>query len=196
MTIEVELKFRLSDRTEIERKLLMLGAVAQPVQTQSDDYFQHPCRDFAKTDEALRVRDTGQTRVWCYKGPALSGPTKARRELELELAGNVTAEAMRELLGCLGFEYVLTVNKSRSPSELIWRGQRFQVSIDEVPVLGTFLELEILAEESEVSEARRAVSELAGHLQLERAVEETYLELLQATVALPVLAEKNSCEPA
>jgi len=196
VTIEVELKFRLSDRAEIERKLAALGASAGSVQTQADEYFQHPCRDFAATDEALRIRASDSAVLISYKGPVLAGPAKARREIELGWADRVNVEQVQELLDCLGFQPVLTVRKIRRPYELEWRGQRFQVSVDDVPPLGTFVELEILAEEAEVSQARRAVGELAEQLQLESVVEQTYLELLQATVASPAIAEKNTQKPA
>ena len=44
-----------------------------------------PCRDFAQTDEALRIRTVGDTSFVTYKGPKLDATTKTRRELELPL---------------------------------------------------------------------------------------------------------------
>ena len=35
---------------------------------QRDEYFSHPCRDFAATDEAFRVRRAGDDWFVTYKG--------------------------------------------------------------------------------------------------------------------------------
>src|SRR5205085_2625708 len=56
MQYEVEQKFRLSDLPGIDEKLRQLGAVDGPTVVQVDCYFRHPSRDFAQTDEALRIR--------------------------------------------------------------------------------------------------------------------------------------------
>lgn len=55
---EVEAKLRLGAelRQQVLARLRGLGAVQGPTQVQSDRYFGHPQRDFAATDEALRLR--------------------------------------------------------------------------------------------------------------------------------------------
>lgn len=53
--LEVEIKTRI-DIEEIKDKLSKLGAKFIREQHQLDTYFYHPCRDFKKNDEALRVR--------------------------------------------------------------------------------------------------------------------------------------------
>ena len=60
MNYEVEQKFRVNDMLAVEHALRRLGAHIEPPQLQVDCYFAHPARDFAKTDEALRIRRVGE----------------------------------------------------------------------------------------------------------------------------------------
>lgn len=55
---EVEQKFPLADVAAVERRLAELGAQAGGTVEQVDRYFNHPVRDFAQTDEALRLRSS------------------------------------------------------------------------------------------------------------------------------------------
>lgn len=57
--IEVEVKARVRDRDELVEKLRSLGAEMTRRDEQRDTYFNSPHRDFARTDEALRIRKTG-----------------------------------------------------------------------------------------------------------------------------------------
>src|SRR4051812_48696421 len=114
MHYEVEQKFPLTDVSAIEAKLAALGASFQPAIQQIDHYFRHPSRDFATTDEALRLRQAGSDSFITYKGPKIDLTTKTRRELELSLpAGAETIEEFTELLLALGFSLVATVTKQR-----------------------------------------------------------------------------------
>jgi len=82
---EVELKFPVADLPALERRLAELaGRFYAPVD-QVDRYFNHPCRDFAQTDEALRLRHHGDGVAITWKGPRIDAATKTRREIELPL---------------------------------------------------------------------------------------------------------------
>ena len=78
MAIEVELKFPLPDRSLVEQKLSKLEQSNRSSTTQVDCYYAHPCRDFAVTDEALRLRRVGDVNYITYKGPKLDSATKTR----------------------------------------------------------------------------------------------------------------------
>jgi hypothetical protein len=68
MTLEVEQKFRvLLDAVASFREM---GVVVRPVE-ETDLYFQHPARDFAASDEALRIRQKAGVCLLTYKGPKL-----------------------------------------------------------------------------------------------------------------------------
>ena len=83
---EVEQKYPLADVAAVEAALARLGATWHATVEQVDRYFNHPCRDFAATDEALRLRRTDQALAITWKGPRLDATAKTRRELELPLA--------------------------------------------------------------------------------------------------------------
>jgi len=68
--IEVEVKVR-ADHSKIRPLLEEIGANKIGIEEQSDTYFAAPYRDFAKTDEALRIRSLGGQAVLTYKGPKL-----------------------------------------------------------------------------------------------------------------------------
>lgn len=83
---EVEQKYRVVDVADLEARLNGLGAVWHDTAEQVDRYFGHPSRDFAATDEALRLRSTPDGVVITWKGPRLDATAKTRREIELPLA--------------------------------------------------------------------------------------------------------------
>jgi adenylate cyclase class 2 len=83
---EVELKYRVADVPEVEAALERLGASWHGTAEQVDRYFNHPSRDFAVTDEALRLRSTAVGVAITWKGPRLDATAKTRREIELPLA--------------------------------------------------------------------------------------------------------------
>jgi len=177
--LEVELKFPLADSDGFRHRLGGLGAVEGAAVVQADAYFNHPARDFAATDEALRVRTVGDASVVTYKGPKQGGAAKTRFELELPLAEG-TAAGWAALLERLGFRPVLTVRKRRTPFALEHAGRRFEVTIDEVDRLGSFAEVETLAEASDVQAAETAVTQLAERLGLADPEPRSYLEFLLA----------------
>jgi adenylate cyclase, class 2 len=179
MHLEVEQKFPLSDPQAVRAALERLAATFQPPIEQADTYFRHPARDFAQTDEALRLRQIGETNLITYKGPKLDAQTKTRREMELPLAsGRAAFEQFSELLTAVGFEPVYTVRKRRQPGEIAWQGESIHLALDEVAGLGSFLELEVTAEERTLAAAREAVLSLGRALGLTEIERRSYLELL------------------
>ena len=180
--LEVELKFPLGDPAGFRRRLGELVAEEAVAVLQSDAYFNHPVRDFAETDEALRIRTVGDSSVVTFKGPKQGDPSlkqgaKTRLELELPLV-DATADGWRELLVRLGFREVATVQKRRTPYRLKRDGRCFELSIDEVDGLGVFAEVETLAEAEGRDAAELAVVNLASALGLTQPEPRSYLEMV------------------
>ena len=114
MQYEVEQKFPVADLEAIQRRLAELGAAIPEPEEEVDLFFAHPARDFAATDEALRLRQKGGRGFVTYKGPKIDAATKTRRELELPLGDAPAAiAAWREMLEALGFRPAGEVRKSR-----------------------------------------------------------------------------------
>jgi adenylate cyclase class 2 len=187
---EVEVKFSVADRHTLEQKLLLLaGQFREPVE-QVDLYFAHPSRDFARTDEALRLRRVGPDVAITWKGPRLDTATKTRREIELPLVGvaasrpdgpPATLERWTELLEALGFRRVLEVAKQRVSARVRWEGAEVDVALDRVGGLGEFVELELQAYEGEVQLAQARVLSLARELGCGTPEKHSYLEMLLAS---------------
>ncbi|TWT39677.1 class IV adenylate cyclase [Blastopirellula retiformator] len=179
MKFEVELKFPVDDLRRVEAALSSLGAEIEIPVKQSDYYYGHPSRDFAETDEALRIRKVGSKNIITYKGPKIDSTTKTRREIEVPLvSGSEGAANIVEMLESLGFSLVAEVTKNRRKANLQFADQEVEVALDEVKNLGQFVELEISAEEADIDAARTAINELAAKLGLSGSERRSYLELI------------------
>lgn len=177
---EVELKFRLPSPADgLKKQLLAIQAVSLGERTQEDIYFRHPVRDFATTDEALRIRRDGDRNAMTYKGPLLDTQSKTRQEIEIDFdSGSHAAEQMWALLRALGFRDVRRIHKLRQLYSLTWQERRFQVGIDQVERLGLFVELESMATDQDWQVARDSALALARQLNLADSERKSYLELL------------------
>jgi adenylate cyclase, class 2 len=176
---EVELKFPIADPELVRANLERLGSRAGDALAQVDRYFNHPSRDFGETDEAFRIRQTGDTNRVTYKGPKVDSRSKTRREIEIPFGESPSdAEQFAEMLRLLGFREVRTVRKQRVPYELTWDGREVEVCLDEVDELGTFAEIETAADEGSRDAARDSILRLAERLNLANSERRSYLCLL------------------
>lgn len=179
MKLEVEQKFRVDDPVALRRRLAGLGVSFGEPFRQVDAYFNHPARDFAATDEALRIRSVGDANFVTYKGPKLDKTVKSRKELEQPLVGGrEAAERFEELLTALGFRATAKVVKHRSAAELEFDGTHFEIVWDEVDDVGTFVEIELVVEQSEIDTAKAKILALQASLALDTVERRSYLEML------------------
>jgi len=179
MAIEVEQKFPVSPLEAVCDKLAALGGKLGERREEVDRYYAHPARDFARTDEALRIRGVGPAGFLTYKGPKMDATTKTRREIELALpAGDEGRRAWGELLEALGFRPIAEVRKRRRKARVPWQGRPVELCLDEVEHLGTFVEIELVTEPDDVELAKACIASLAAHLGLANSERRSYLELL------------------
>jgi len=179
MIYEVELKFPVPDLAVFSKKLIELSVPISPVQEEIDLYLAHPSRDFVQTDEALRLRRRGDANYITYKGPKIDATTKTRREIELPLGpGPEALASWRALLEAVGFRPAGEVRKSRRKAEIPWQGRQVEASLDEVEGVGTFVEFELVVEESEVEAAKACIQSLAQSFGLTQGERRSYLDLL------------------
>lgn len=180
MRYEVEQKFRVPGFGDVARRLAALGAQPLDLIHQSDCYLAHPAKDFRRTDEAYRVRSSGDRNYVTYKGPRVDQATKTREEIELSLPdGSDYREQYLALMEKLGFRRVAEVRKTRRRLTLTWEGDSLEVSLDDVAEVGTFVEIEAVADDSQLTVAQGRVQSLAAHLQLGAMERRSYLGLLQ-----------------
>jgi adenylate cyclase class 2 len=181
MNYEVEQKFPVADLAALEAKLAALGATIAEPRCEVDLYFAHPARDFASTDEALRIRRVGGSASITYKGPKIDATTKTRREIELPLSPQeATAAGWEDLLQALGFTPVAEVRKRRRRAIVPWQGRAITATLDDVDQVGTYVELELAADDQDLEPAKDCIASLAAALGLSGGERRSYLELLLA----------------
>jgi len=141
-----------------------------------DIYYQHPCRDFSETDEALRIRikrfDGHFEAFLTYKGPKLDSISKTRKEIEVPISD---VDAYSDLLTSLGFREVLTIVKVR---EKYYVEKGVTITLDEVEGLGQFIEIEKLVKEGNIEEEVNKLREILEELGVKKFERKSYLELL------------------
>jgi adenylate cyclase class 2 len=170
--LEIELKVRISSLEAVRRELHRLNAQFSGRIHEHDVYYNAPHRDFAVTDEAIRVRYTNDHAVVTYKGAKIpSSGLKAREELNTAVE---SGEIFEQVLDRLGFKKTAEVNKWRENYKL----GTIAISLDSVDELGTFAEIEIMTEEDS-SIASERIEKIAKELGIQgEPILASYLELL------------------
>jgi adenylate cyclase class 2 len=139
MRSEIEAKLKVDSLEAVEQSLVRCDATFLRETVQTDRYYDTTGRDLTRTDKALRLRSDnkgGRERfILAYKGPKEQDDYKRRVELETEVSD---AEAMDLLLWSLGYVKALAFNKRRR----LWQLQGCEVALDELPLLGVFVEIE------------------------------------------------------
>ncbi len=184
--LEVEQKYRVADVPNLLLRLDQLGGIKRSEETNADTYYRHPCRDFAKTNEAFRIRRINDVAAVTYKGPKLAvsdSTLKAREEIEWSLAPNdASGLQMESLLAALSFTPVTTVFKQRQTfgwptTHSSW--SKLSVTVDDVVDVGTFAEIEALVQDpADVEPIGNLINELAEQLELRERVANSYLSML------------------
>ncbi len=177
--IEVEVKAHVNDFEDVKKKLNEIGAEKIKIEHQKDTYFNNPpYRDFEKSDEALRIRNTtinnGKSQIiLTYKGPKLDDVSKTRKEIEVSVEDS---ENTGLILENLGFKPAANVEKDRTT----YLFNEFIVSLDKVHKVGNFVEIEKeMAEDEDFKEALENIFKIYKKLGIEEGFERrSYLELM------------------
>lgn len=140
MQKEIEVKYRVKDLAVARQKLIELGcSFSEPV-IQDDTIFinyNRPFIEFVPGDIFLRIRQSNDKAIFTFKqGEEMNS---IERETVIE-----NSAQLEDILGFLGFRPVVRVRKSRSKS----RYEPYEVCLDEVESLGSFIELEEITEAS------------------------------------------------
>jgi len=182
-----------ADLDAVRERLRAAGAERLAAVEQVDTYYDAPHRDFAESDEALRVREerpregadgTGADGDGCghgnaaetrltYKGPLVEAASKTREEFETAVGDG---DAIRGVLDGVGFAPAATVRKDRECYDL----DGYTVTLDRVADVGTYVEVEREATESEVKTVREGAVDVLRRLGLDPddQVRTSYLGLL------------------
>ncbi|MBN2079596.1 MAG: class IV adenylate cyclase [Spirochaetes bacterium] len=167
--LEIEVKAYCDDLAAVEEKLAAMGARSLGSIRERDLYLNHPSRDFAATDEALRLRRAGDSVIMTYKGPKIGLAAKTRREIEVAVGDY---DAVLLILEILGFVRVGSVVKERDRFAL----EGIEISLDRVEDLGDFVELEAKGVNRQSGE--ESLFAMAERLGLDCFERRSYLELI------------------
>jgi adenylate cyclase class 2 len=176
--IEVEVKARApKDQSVLEEKMVKIGALRDGEEFQEDVYFNAPHRDFAQTDEALRIRKVisgASEKIFItYKGAKMDEVSKTRKEIEV---GVEDSRKVADIFQNLSFRPVATVRKNR----IIYTLNDLIITLDEVQGVGNFVEIEKEIEEGEdTKEALDEIFATYSQIGIEDGFERrSYLELM------------------
>jgi adenylate cyclase class 2 len=176
--IEVEVKAHARSFSAVKAKLKEIGAVKSKSEHQLDTYFNNTLlRDFEKTDEALRIRNTtteGETSIiLTYKGAKMDEVSKTRKEIEVNIHDY---DKMHSILENLGFKAVANVEKERTT----YLFNEYIISLDNVLRVGKFVEIEKDVKEGEdFKDALEEIFKIYKTLGIKSGFERrSYLELM------------------
>lgn len=177
--IEVEVKAHVNNFNNVKKKLNEIGAEKTKMEHQKDTYFNNPSyRDFEKSDEALRIRNTlinnGEPQIiLTYKGPKLDNVSKTRKEIEVSVEDSKNTGLILENLG---FKPAANVEKDRTT----YLFNEFIISLDKVHKVGNFVEIEKdMTEGEDFKEALDKIFKIYKKLGIEEGFERrSYLELM------------------
>ena len=146
MPIEIEAKIKVPEHSSLRAKLHQLGATKVGEFLEINTFFDTEDRSLLAADRGLRIRQcrdckSGEDKfILTLKGPRLHGQLKSREEIEVTVGH---ARDMSTVLEQLGYRVVLSFEKRRES----WTLGGCHVELDEVPHLGTYVEIEGPGEE-------------------------------------------------
>jgi len=163
MPHEIEAKFKVADFRSVRRRLRGAAAVYLGTVMQTDAYYDTPDRRLLGADIGVRIRRTRRLRsaagthakidtrpLLTYKGPkGKHQRAKIRREIQSRVDSH---EAVGEVFEALGLAESVTVQKKRSS----YRLGPCLVELDELPILGKFVEIEA-PDPEQIEAARRTL---------------------------------------
>lgn len=161
--MEIEVKARLKDKDAIMKKLATLGCEFSPVKTQDDMVWVEKTgtlNEFLSNKVFLRIRiQNGEKVIMTAKKPkALSGDgALVKREHEVVVH---SAEEARGILDMLGLKEAVRVVKKRQTCGY----KEFEICVDEIENLGSFIEMEKIAEQEDAEAIQKEMFDFLGTL--------------------------------
>jgi adenylate cyclase, class 2 len=159
MSHEIEAKFKVEGFTKVRRALRNAGAEYLGTVLQTDSYYDTAEHMLRGRHCALRIRAVRRLRsgkrpldarsLLTVKGPPKPGRSvKVRREVQTRLDD---PDAVREIIDALGLKPTITLQKRRASYRL---GEGL-VELDELPLIGCFVEVEARADAHVLRIARK-----------------------------------------
>lgn len=139
MKIEIEAKISVESFDSVISRLEESGATFKGKVLQRDSFFADKEKKLIATDRGLRLRrqigDGVEKIILTYKGKRQKKGFKSRREIEVEVN---SFESMEDMFLALGLEKSIAFEKRRD----YWFFDECEICLDELPMLGKFVEVE------------------------------------------------------
>ncbi len=141
MRKEIEVKAKVKNIQEIAERLLSLNCVISAPQEQKDIIFTNfddkLFAEFQSGINLLRIRESGGKALFTVKQPQSNEQDAIEYETEIG-----DAAQMAEALKVMGYHEAVKVIKKRR----ITKYKEYEICLDEVDGLGSFIEMEIITE--------------------------------------------------
>lgn len=161
--MEIEVKAKLKDRVAVIEKLAALGCQFSDVKTQDDMVWVEKTgslEDFLSNKVFLRIRiQNGEKVIMTAKSPKAKQGNESLVKQEHEVVVNSADEA-GNILSMLGLQEAVRVVKKRQTANY----EGYEICMDEIENLGSFIELEKIAEEKEAMQIQEQMLEFLGTL--------------------------------
>ena len=164
--IEAELKARVTDPEALSQALARLAS-GEP-STYRDVYYDYPAGNLTASGRELRVRvvetaGTGRT-ILTFKEPAADEASQSKPEHETTAA---SAGVLDVVLSALGLVHMVAFEKHCVNYRFTAKGRDMLATLVTVPeISGTFIELETMADEDDLSAALADVRAVLSDLRI------------------------------
>jgi adenylate cyclase, class 2 len=161
--MEIEVKAKLKDRVVVIEKLAALGCRFSDIKTQDDMVWVEKTGsldDFLSNKVFLRIRiQNGEKVIITAKSPKAKQGNESLVKREHEVVVNSADEA-RNILSMLGLQEAVRIVKKRQTAKY----EGYEICMDEIENLGSFIELEKMAEEKDAAQIQEQMLEFLGTL--------------------------------
>ncbi len=159
--MEIEVKAKLKDKAAVMGKLAALGCKFSDVKIQDDVVWVEKTgslEDFLSNKVFLRIRiQDGEKVIMTAKSPKAKEGNESLVKREHEVIVSSANEA-RNILSMLGLQEAVQVVKKRQTAK--YAG--YEICMDEIEGLGSFIELEKIAEEKDAAQIQKQMFEFLG----------------------------------
>jgi adenylate cyclase class 2 len=156
--MEIEVKAKLKDKVAVMGKLAALGCKFSEAKTQDDMVWVEKTGsldDYFSNKVFLRIRiQNGEKVIMTAKSPKAKQGDESLVKREHEVVVSSADEA-RNILSMLGLREAVRIVKRRQTAEY----KDYEICIDEVEGLGSFVELEKIAEEKDAAQIQKEMFE-------------------------------------
>ena len=156
---EIELKFKVDDMNDLLAKLRDMDCEVSEILSQNDTIYVSDLNHVESVEGSIWLRVRKENEKVELNLKKQSAKIQESKEIEFEVS---SYEKANQLLETLGYQKWVVVNKKRRYSKYL----NYNLCIDEVERLGSFLEIELLVDEEDKKDYISDLLEIAKTFEL------------------------------